>query len=615
MDMHALEQFEGPSRYAGNELNSVHKEWEGRFHIALIYPDLYEVGMSSYGLQILYHVLNSMDSVVAERAFAPFHDMEAWLRSNKSPLFSLESKRPLHTFDLLAFSLGTELTYTNVLNMLDLAGLPVRSARRSSWPLVIAGGSCSFNPEPMSAFIDAFGIGDGEELLPEMVRSLAAARTAGKGTQEALHDLARTIRGVYVPALYREDAAPAGHSGILQPVATDIPRVVRRRVIADLDAQTAPTHPIVPYREVVHDRGVIELFRGCVRGCRFCEAGISYRPTRERSLASIRSQLETIVASTGYEEVSLLSLSSTDYSDLPGLVDLVRAYREDHNISISFPSLRMENFPGYLADEIKETREGSLTFAVEAGSQRLRDVINKNITEDSIFETLGTVFGKGWHLVKFYFMFGLPTETDTDLDALADLVSRIYTFGRGFRKDIAINLSINPFVPRPHTAFQWCAQNTPELYAHKIEYLKAALRPLKGRVRAEYGDPRLAFLEGLLSRGNRQVGSIIESAWRSGATFDGWRESFRFDAWQQALVQSEVSPAEFLYAPLPLDSELPWQIVDAGVSRTFLQEEYRRAARGERLPICRETGCHACGIQSELSPCPTASLSRNTHTD
>ena len=615
MDMHALEQFEGPSRYAGNELNAVHKEWEGCFHVALIYPDLYEVGMSSYGLQILYHLLNSMDGVVAERAFAPFHDMEAWLRSSRTPLFSLESKRPLNTFDLLAFSLGTELTYTNVLNMLDLAGLPVRSARRSSWPLVIAGGSCSFNPEPMSAFFDAFGIGDGEELFPEMVRSLTAARTTGKGTQEALHDLARDIEGVYVPALYCEDALPAGHSGIPRRLAPDIPRVVRRRVIADLDAQTAPTRPIVPYREVVHDRGVIELFRGCVRGCRFCEAGISYRPTRERSLASIRTQLETIVASTGYEEVSLLSLSSTDYSDLPGLVDLVRAYREDHSISISFPSLRMENFPGYLADEIKETREGSLTFAIEAGSQRLRDVINKNITEDSIFETLRTVFGKGWHLVKFYFMFGLPTETDADLDALADLVSRIYTFGRGFRKDIAINLSINPFVPRPHTAFQWCAQNTPASYAHKIEYLKAALRPLKGRVRAEYGDPRLAFLEGLLSRGNRQVGSIIESAWRSGATFDGWRESFRFDAWQQALAQSEVSPAEVLYAPIPLDSELPWQIVDAGVSRAFLQEEYRRAARGERLPTCRETGCHACGIQSELSPCPTVSLSRNTHTD
>lgn len=610
MDMHVLEQFEGPSRYAGNELNAVHKDWEGRFHIVLIYPDLYEVGMSSYGLQILYNLLNAMDGVVAERAFAPFHDMEAWLRSSGTPLFSLESKRPLNTFDLLAFSLGTELTYTNVLNMLDLAGLPVRSAERSSWPVVIAGGSCSFNPEPMAAFIDAFGIGDGEELFPEIVRSLAAARTAGKSTQEAVHDLARNTRGVYVPALYQEQRTPAGRLGISQPVVHDIPQVVRRRVIDSLDEYAAPTHPIVPYREVVHDRGVIELFRGCVRGCRFCEAGISYRPTRERSLASIRTQLETVVASTGYEEVSLLSLSSTDYSDLPGLVELVRTYREQHNISISFPSLRMENFPGYLADEIKQTREGSLTFAVEAGSQRLRDVINKNITEDSIFETLGTVFGKGWHLVKFYFMFGLPTETTEDLDALADLVSRIYAFGRGFRKDIAINLSINPFVPRPHTAFQWCAQNTPESFARKIDYLKTALKPLKGRVRAEYGDPRLALLEGLLSRGDRTVGSVIESAWRGGATFDGWRESFRFDAWQQALAQSDVSEANLLYDTLPLDSELPWQVVDPGVSRTFLQEEYRRATRGERLPTCRETGCHACGIQSELSPCPTVSLFR-----
>jgi radical SAM superfamily enzyme YgiQ (UPF0313 family) len=300
------------------------------------------------------------------------------------------------------------------------------------------------------------------------------------------------------------------------------------------------------------------------------------------------------------------------------LADILRRLTrrlEGTGVAISVPSLRVDAFSVEIARLLGGGKKTGLTFAPEAGTQRLRDVINKNITGDSIFETLRTVFGKGWHLVKFYFLFGLPSETDADLDALAELVSRIYAFGRGFRKDIAINLSINPFVPRPHTAFQWCAQNTPESYAHKIEYLKAALRPLKGRVRAEYGDPRLAFLEGLLSRGNRQVGSIIESAWRSGATFDGWRESFSFDAWQQALAQSEVSPAEFLYAPLPLDSELPWQIVDPGVSRTFLQEEYRRSARGERLPTCRETGCHACGIQSELSPCPTVSLSRNTHTD
>jgi radical SAM family uncharacterized protein len=609
MDMHSLERFEGPSRYAGNELNAVHKDWEGRFHVALSYPDLYEVGMSSHGIQILYHLLNAIDSVVVERVFAPFHDLEAWLREHGVPLFSLESRQPLSSFDVVAFSLGTELTYTNLLNMLDLARMPVRSEDRGEWPIIIAGGSCTFNPEPMSAFVDAFGIGDGEDLFPEIVRNLAASRAAGAGRHDALETLARDVEGVYVPSLYKTRPARDGAPYIIaEPISPGVPTTVRRRIVDSLDDAFAPVSPIVPYRELVHDRGVIELFRGCVRGCRFCEAGISYRPTRERSLASIQKQLEQLVANTGYEEVGLLSLSSTDYSDLPGLVQLVRAYREEHNVAISFPSLRMENFPGYLADEIKQTREGSLTFAIEAGSQRLRDVINKNITEESIFETLRTVFGKGWHLVKFYFMFGLPTETEQDLDAMVDLVGRIYAFGKGFRRDIAINLSVNPFVPRPDTPFQWCAQDTPESYEAKIDHLRRGFKVFKGKLHIQFGDPRISFLEGLLSRGDRRVGNVIETAWKNGAQFDAWRESFAFDVWQQAIATSGLDPADFLYHNVPLNSELPWQIIDAGVSTDFLREEYLSAEKGERLPTCRETGCHACGIQEYLNPCPTSLL-------
>lgn len=609
MDMHALERFEGPSRYAGNELNAVHKDWKDRFRVVLSYADLYEVGMSSYGIQILYHLLNTMDGVVAERVFAPYHDLEAWLREHQAPLFSLESHQPIGSFDVIAFSLGTELTYTNLLNMLDLARLPIRSEQRADWPIVIAGGSCTFNPEPMSAFVDAFGIGDGEDLFPEIVGNLAASRAAGASTQDALEKLARDVQGVYVPRLY--NSRPARNAApyvVAEPASSDVPVTVQKRVVKNLDEAFAPVSPIVPYREIVHDRGVIELFRGCVRGCRFCEAGISYRPTRERSLASIQKQLEQLVANTGYEEVGLLSLSSTDYSDLPGLVKLVRGYREEHKVSISFPSLRMENFPGYLADEVKQTREGSLTFAIEAGSQRLRDVINKNITEESIFETLRTVFGKGWHLVKFYFMFGLPTETEEDLDAMVDLIGRINTFGKGFRRDIAINLSINPFVPRPDTPFQWCAQDTLESYEAKIDHLRKGFRALKGKLHIDFGDPRISFLEGLLSRGDRRVGNIIETAWRSGATFDAWRESFRFDVWQRAIVTSGLDPAGFLYRSIPLQDELPWQIIDAGVSTDFLREEYVSAEKGERLPTCRETGCHACGVQAYLNPCPTSGL-------
>lgn len=608
MDMHFFERFEGPSRYAGNELNAVHKSWGGRFRVALCYPDLYEVGMSSYGIQILYHVLNAIDSVVAERVFAPYHDLEDWLLQHGKPLCSLESGQPLGSFDAIAFSLGTELSYTNLLNVLHLAQVPVRASDRTGWPMVIAGGSCAFNPEPMADFVDAFGIGDGEQLLPDIVGSLAKSRASGESRSNALRALAHGVDSVYVPSLYTTHPSHDGAYVIPEPLAADIPSVVHKRTLESLDEASAPVKPIVPYRELVHDRGVIELFRGCVRGCRFCEAGITYRPTRERSLDVIQSQLEQLVANTGYEEIGLLSLSSTDYSDLPGLVKLVRTYREEHQVAISFPSLRMENFPGYLADEIRRSREGSLTFAVEAGSQRLRDVINKNITEESIFETLRTVFGKGWHLVKFYFMFGLPTETDADLDAMVDLVTRIYAFGKGFRRDIAINLSVNPFVPRPDTPFQWCAQDSMESYEAKIEHLRKGFRSLRGNVHPEFGDPRIAFLEGLLSRGDRRVGRVIETAWKSGARFDGWRESFRFDLWLQAIAQNGLDTDCLLHRSIPLDSELPWKMIDPGVSTAFLRRDYEAAHRAELVPTCREAGCHACGIQDSMKPCPTLLL-------
>lgn len=608
MDMHFFERFEGPSRYAGNELNAVHKSWDGRFRVALCYPDLYEVGMSSYGIQILYHVLNAIDSVVAERVFAPYHDLEEWLLQHGKPLSSLESGQPLGSFDVIAFSLGTELCYTNLLNVLQLAQMPVRASDRTDWPMVVAGGSCTFNPEPMADFIDAFGIGDGEQLLPDIVRSLAKSRASGESRSDALEALAHGVESVYVPSLYTTHPSRDGAYVIPEPLAADVPSVVHKRTLESLDEASAPVKPIVPYRELVHDRGVIELFRGCVRGCRFCEAGITYRPTRERSLGAIQNQLEQLEANTGYEEIGLLSLSSTDYSDLPGLVRLVRTYREEHQVAISFPSLRMENFPGYLADEIRRSREGSLTFAIEAGSQRLRDVINKNITEESIFETLRTVFGKGWHLVKFYFMFGLPTETEADLDAMVDLVTRIYAFGKGFRRDIAINLSINPFVPRPDTPFQWCAQDSMESYEAKIEHLRKGFRSLRGKVHPEFGDPRIAFLEGLLSRGDRRIGQVIETAWKSGARFDGWRESFRFDLWLQAMTQNGIDADCLLHRTIPLDSELPWQVIDPGVSTAFLRRDYEAAHRAELVPTCREAGCHACGIQDLMKPCPTLLL-------
>jgi radical SAM family uncharacterized protein len=613
VDIHFLEGFESPSRYIGNELHSVHKVWEDRLRILLVYPDLYEVGMSSHGLRILYHLLNDMDDVVAERAFAPGKDLAQWLRAHGEPLFSLESQQPAPLFDVIAFSLSTELTYTNVLNILDLGTLPVRSEDRTGWPIILAGGSCSFNPEPMAPFIDAFGIGDGEELMPDIVRTLRAARSAGLSRDDALVQLASSVPGIYVPSLY--DAQPAASSlyVLSEPRRPSIPRTVAKRTLADFGTAYVPVKPIVPFRELVHDRGTIELFRGCVRGCRFCEAGISYRPMREKPLAAIRSELEQLVANTGYEEVGLLSLSSTDYSDLPGLTSLVRRFREEHHISISFPSLRMENFPDYLADEIKKTREGSLTFAIEAGSQRLRDVINKNITEESIFATLKTVFGKGWHLVKFYFMFGLPGETAEDLDAMVDLVERIQRFGSGFRRDVAINLSINPFVPRPDTPFQWCPQDTMEQSHAKIDHLKTELRKLRGKVHADFGDPRIAFLEGLLSRGDRRIASVIETAWRAGAQFDGWRESFRFDVWMAALHEQNVIPDTYLYREIGAAEPFPWEVIQAGVSREFLRSEYEASLEATTSPTCQQAGCRVCGVQEYLVPCPSAPPASEDH--
>ena len=591
LDNESLLKVNRPSRYTGGEWNSTIKDWDSAFRVALAYPDSYEIGMSNMAVPILYELLNARSDVLAERVYAPWTDMESIMRERRIPLFSLESKRPLADFDIIGFSLGYELCYTNVLNMLDLAGIPVLAAERNgSHPIVIAGGSCCLNPEPMSNFIDAFVIGDGEEVVLTLMDVFRDWKAGGGDRPELLRNLA-AVPGVYVPVLYDVEFTPDGKVSSVTPNdSAALPRISRR--VLDM-LPPPPLHPVVPYLETVHDRAAIEIQRGCSRGCRFCQAGMVYRPVRERPRDEILSAAADIIANCGYDEISLVSLNTSDYPDIDELVSSLS--RCLPNTALSLPSLRLDSSSLQLVASLPTRSRTGLTFAPEAGSERLRSAINKPLTEESLLETAGGAFERGWTNLKLYFMVGLPTETLDDVEGIISLVEKVRAEGkRASGRKPMIRVSVATFVPKPHTPFQWSAQmDEPGLDA-RHDILRQGLNR-KG-TRLSWTDPRISLLEAAMSRGDRRTGRAVYNAWKMGCRFDAWSEHFDFDTWQRAFAEAGLEPGFFAHRERPLDEVLPWSHIDTGVSETFLKQEYQRTGECIETPDCRVAPCNACGL-------------------
>jgi radical SAM family uncharacterized protein len=588
-----------PARYTGGEWNAVTKDGEKTaLKFALAYPDIYEVGMSNMALPIIYEILNRQPDVLADRVFAPWVDMEAALRAADKPLLSLESKRPLKDFDVIGLSLDYELTYTNVLNILDLGQIPVLAKDRTeAHPIVIAGGSCCLNPEPMADFIDFFVIGDCEEAIVELLDIFRDWKKHKASRTELLKNVA-AIPGVYVPSFYKAEYGKDGMFKSITPTQAEAKPVIQRRFVDKLPPPV--TRPVVPYIEVVHDRGAVEIQRGCTRGCRFCQAGILYRPLRQRPQGEIVRAVGELILNCGYDEVSLVSLSTSDYPKIDELVkSLARQYK---NLSLSLPSLRLDSFSLKLLESLPSRRKTGLTFAPEAGSQRLRRVVNKGTTEERILETTAAAFARGWRSLKLYFMLGLPSETMEDIEAIVELVAKIRASGKGTKGGMPqVRISLSTFIPKPHTPFQWVAQDDSKQLNAKHEVLKAGLRRKGSRI--SWRDPEVSLLEAALSRGDRRIGQVIYDAWKAGSTFDAWDERFNYQNWLDAFKKSGLEPEFYAQRERPLEENLPWAHIDPGVTPEFLKREYQRALKGTETPDCHYNACNVCGLERLSADC------------